>query len=728
MNNQEYFYQVVITGYALDSLTYKSSINLNLGRCVIVKLRGQKKVGYITQKLSPEQIKLITFKTLSIESALDEKYSLTKTQLEISNWMVKYYLNPTGLNFELFIPRALKIKDDKIDYAPIKKKFIKCVDTEVSKEHKYYDDYKKLLEIGTIKYADISSIGISQSRVKTLIKNGVAESIILTQDREIRLPNNRHNSNIHPLNDEQQVAYDIIRQSYNTYSPFLLFGITGSGKTNIYQHIAKDLVKEQGGSVLILVPEIGLTPQLFSKFYSIFSSRVVYYNSQLNPSERHEIWLGVKQGDYKVVVGTRSALFLPFVNLRCIIIDEEHDSSFTQTNAPFYNSNDIASMICKTNNIPLVLGTATPSLQTYYKAKQNKLTTLKLVKRATSVKPPELRFIDMQKEKQVAPLLSEFLLSEIRKTIQSGKKVILYFNRRGYNTMSICDSCNSLCECPHCSTSVVYHFNEKVYKCHVCGYTVSQLNHCECGGSFAHSGIGNQQVEECLQELFSDVDIVRMDRDSVAGKDGHEKVLNKFISSKRAILIGTQMITKGHNIQGVGLVGVLIADMGLSYPDYRNEEKVFQQLLQVVGRTGRENEQGKAIIQTYNIDNPIYRYVKTANFDVFADYQFKLREKYGYPPFCNISRVTLISKNEQLLTQEAENLVNLIKSRFLEVECVGAFQPMLYKMKDEFFLAILLKHQSVLTLNHTLRQLKEIFIEKNGIKVYYKLSAEDDTI
>ena len=727
MEIQEHFYQVVIPGFALDSLTYKSTKDLQSGSCVIIRLRRQKKVGFVLYKLTEQQVKEITFKALSIETILEEKYSLTKNQLSIADWMVKYYLNPTGLNYELFVPKGLKIKDDKIDYSPVKKKFVKCVDEEILTSHKYYDDYQKLKEVGIIKYSDVSSIGISQNRVNTLVKNKIAETLIITQDREIKLPKNNHNSTIHSLNDEQSVAYNQIKDCYNKYELFLLHGITGSGKTNIYQHIAKDIV-ESGGTVLVLVPEIGLTPQLFSKFYSIFSTKTVYYNSQLNPSERHEIRLGVKDGSYKVIVGTRSALFLPFQNLKCVFIDEEHDGSFIQNNSPFYSANSVASMICKSQNIPLILGTATPSLSTYFNAQQGKLKTLKLVKRATSVNPPSLRFVDMKKEKMIAPLLSEFLLSEIRKTIQEGKKVILYFNRRGYNTMSICNSCNALAECPHCSTSLVFHFNEKIYKCHLCGYSSNQLNTCECGGNFEHNGIGNQQVEEYLQTLFADVDIVRMDRDSVGGKDGHEKVLNKFISSKKSILIGTQMITKGHNIQNVGLVGVLIADMGLSYPDYRNEEKVFQQLLQVVGRTGRESEQGKAIIQTFDIENPIFRYIKTGNFTVFAEYQFSLRQKYNYPPFCNISRITLISKKEDFLNNEAENLANLIKNYFKEIECIGPFQPTIYKMKDEFYLAILLKHKSVLYLNKTLKSLKNNFTEKSGIKVYYKLSAEDDTI
>jgi len=726
MNNKAQYFQVVIPGFALESLTYKTTEPCSIGSCVIIKLRGYKKIGYIITKLSIEQIKKISFKTLSIEKVLEEKYNLTDSQLYLSKWMVKFYINPVGLNYELFSPRGLKIKNDKIDYSPVKKKFIKVTEQSINEDNKYYSDYLKLQKVGTIKLTDILSIDISKSRINTLIKNGVAETYISEEARKISMPSKNYNSSIHPLNNEQENAYNSIKKCYNKYSPFLLHGITGSGKTNVYQHIATDIV-QQGKSVLILVPEIGLTPQLFSKFYTIFGNKTVYYNSQLNTGEKHEIWLGVKTGQYQVIVGTRSAMFLPFKNLKAIFIDEEHDESFIQSNSPFYNANDVASIICKNLNIPLILGTATPSLSTYYRAKKGKITILKLIKRATNVTPPSLRFIDLQKEKMLSPLMSEYLLSEIRKTIQNKKKVILYFNRRGYNTMSICDSCKEVAECPHCSTSLVYHYNEKNYRCHICGFSTNQLNRCECGGNFEHNGIGNQQIEENLEKLFPNTSIIRMDRDSVSGKGGHEKVLNKFISANKAILIGTQMITKGHNIENVGLVGVLIADMGLSYPDYRNEEKVFQQLLQVIGRTGREKEQGKAIIQTYNINNPIFRYIKTANFEAFAQYQFDLREKYKYPPFYNISRITLISKKEKILQKRAKTLFDLIKITTPEIEAIGPFQPLLYKKKDEFYLGILLKHYSILELNKGIKTIKSIF-NPNDVKVYYKLNAENDTV
>ena len=490
--------------------------------------------------------------------------------------------------------------------------------------------------------------------VKTLEKNGYIEIVEKKVERNPLENKNLEKTENLKLTLEQQNAFDQItnKMEIEQYEEFLIHGVTGSGKTEIYlQLIGKAL--EQNKTAIVLVPEISLTPQMIDRFISRFNKEeIAVLHSKLSIGERYDEWNKIKAGNAKIVIGARSAIFAPLENIGVIIIDEEHDSSYKSEAVPKYDAKEIAKKIAKENNCPLVLGSATPDLNTYYKAKQGNIKLLELTKRANNSDLPTVQIVDLKAELANGnrSMLSYLLHDAIEKNLEEKRQTILFLNRRGFSTFIMCRECGYTVKCKNCNISLTYHQYENKLKCHYCGYEQNVVTVCpECHSTkIRYFGTGTQRLEQEINKVFPNATTIRMDKDTVTKKNSHEDILNKFRDENIDILIGTQMIVKGHHFPNVTLVGVVAADSSLNIDDYRANERTFQILTQVAGRAGREKLKGQVIIQTYNPDNFAIQCAKNQDYKEFYETEIALRQQLMYPPFKDIILINFngLSENE----------------------------------------------------------------------------------
>ena len=479
----------------------------------------------------------------------------------------------------------------------------------------------------------------------------------------------------------------------------MLYGVTGSGKTEIYmQEIEK--VLSQGKTSIMLVPEISLTPQTVSRFIARFGEeRIAVLHSKLSVGERFDEWNKIRRGDAKIVIGARSAIFAPAQDLGLIIIDEEHDESYSSESNPRYDAIEIAEYLMESKNIPLILGSATPDMRTFYRAKNGEIKLLTLTKRANESTLPEVEIIDLRDELTHGnkSMISRRLKEEIEKNLKDKKQTILFLNRRGFSNFIMCRDCGSTLKCKRCDISLTYHKYENILKCHYCGAEEKIPEVCpECGSkNIKYFGTGTQKLEEEVKELFKDATTIRIDADTVTKKNSHEEILNKFKDENIDILIGTQMVVKGHHFPNVTLVGVIAADVELNIGDFRASEKTFQTLTQVSGRAGREKDKGRVIIQTYNPDHYAIEYSKKQDYDAFYDVEVNIRKALKYPPFCDIILIDMSSKDARELKVVSKKIHEYLKKRVIEEK----FGLLLYspvvspigKIKDRYRMRILIK-------------------------------------
>lgn len=472
------------------------------------------------------------------------------------------------------------------------------------------------------------------------------------------------------LNQEQAVCLKQITEAMDssdpaTRKPFLLFGVTGSGKTEIYlQAITHALQKGQGA--IVLVPEISLTPQTVERFKSRFAEKplraeVAVLHSHLSDGERHDEWHKIRRGDAKIVIGARSAIFAPVDPLGVIIVDEEHEHSYKQEESPRYNARDVAVVRAQMEETVVVLGSATPSMESYYNTSQGKYTLLKLSKRVDDIQMPQVAIVDMCSEIRVdrgIPLFSTRLKEAIRQQLEESRQVILFLNRRGYATQLQCPDCGYVAECTYCSVSMVYHRRAQLLKCHICGHHIQAPYHCpECRKSnIRHSGAGTERVEETLQKLFPQARIRRMDSDTLKKKEDYRNILNAFGAGKIDILLGTQIITKGLHFPRVTLVGILNADISLHRPDFRASERTFQLITQVAGRAGRGTDEGEVIVQTFTPWAPAILYAKHHDYESFYADEIVSRKELHYPPSSRLALLTIRSMDEEKLQLTAQHI------------------------------------------------------------------------
>ena len=499
----------------------------------------------------------------------------------------------------------------------------------------------------------------------------------------------------------------------------MLYGVTGSGKTEIYLQLIDKVIK-QDKTAIVLVPEISLTPQMLDRFISRFGKeKIAVLHSKLSIGERHDEWKRIQEEKAKIVIGARSAIFAPIKKLGIIIIDEEHDSSYKSEASPKYNAKEVAKKIAKEENIPLLLGSATPDLTTFYNAKEcHKIELLQLTKRANNSNLPKVEIIDLKQELANGnrSMLSADLYKAIEQNLKDKLQTILFLNRRGYSTFIMCRNCGYTVKCKNCNISMTYHSYENKLKCHYCGYEEEVVKKCpECGSDkIRYFGTGTQKLEQEIHKQFPNAKTIRMDVDTVTKKNSHEEILNKFKNEDIDILIGTQMVVKGHHFPKVTLVGVIAADSSLNIDDYRATERTFQILTQVAGRAGRENLPGRVIIQSYNPENFSIQNAQKQNYEEFYETEVALRKQLKYPPFCDIIIIGFNSTNENEIKKVSE-LAYEIATKKLDNQKFKVFKPMpspIDKIQNKYRWRIIIKGNMDEKANENLNELlKTIYNE-----------------
>lgn len=641
---------------------------------------------------------------------IEEKY-LNKEKIELAKWMAKRYFCNISDCLKLMLPPGStrkitnRVKEKSINFVTLKKDEDEIefdIETGKLKSAKQIRILKFLIENGDALISDIEMFADgSRGIVNTLCKNGYTEIIEKKIERDPFEFKNIERTKKLVLTKEQENAFNTVVDSMDDmlFSEFLLYGVTGSGKTEVYLQLIEKALNEHKSSIL-LVPEISLTPQTVNRFIARFGKEnIAVLHSKLSIGERYDEWNKINEGRAKIVIGARSAIFAPVKDLGIIIIDEEHDSSYKSEMTPKYDAKEVARFMCKEANVPLLLGSATPDIDTYYRAKNEEIMLLELRKRANKAELPEIEIIDLREElaKGNKSMISTRLYDEIQKNLENKKQTILYLNRRGFSTFVMCRNCGYTVKCKNCNINLTYHANTNKLKCHYCGYEEKLVTKCPSCGSeqIRYFGTGTQKLEYEIKKLFSTASTIRMDIDTVSKKNSHEEILDKFKNENIDILIGTQMVVKGHHFPNVTLVGVVAADGSLNIDDFRANERTFQILTQVAGRAGRGNDKGRVIIQTYNPDNFSIECAKKQDYDLFYNAEISMRKQLKYPPFCDIILIGFTSTNEAEVKEVANSIHEYLKNRVL-TENLGiilykAVPSPIDKIKNKYRWRILIK-------------------------------------
>lgn len=527
----------------------------------------------------------------------------------------------------------------------------------------------------------------------------------------------------HVLTGEQSKALKAILESIDKkeHRTFLLHGITASGKTEVYLQ-AIDEVLKNGRQAIMLVPEISLTPQTVERFVSRFGTSVAVIHSKLTPAKRFLEWKKIKEGRASIVVGARSAIFSPMNNLGLVIVDEEHETSYKQDDVPRYHARDVADYRAKLNNCPLILGSATPSLESYYKAKNGEYTLVILTKRIEERLLPKVKIVDMRMEletrKKIA-IFSKVLLDAIEKTLKAGKQAIIFLNRRGFSTFVNCKKCGLVLKCKRCDTVLVYHFDVKKLICHYCGYQTAPPEICpKCrSGYIKYFGLGTERVESEISRFFSSARIARMDSDTTVKRGSHDRILGSFKSGDVNLLVGTQMIAKGLDFPEVTLVGVVAADVSLNIPDFRAGERTFNLLTQVAGRAGRGEDGGEVIVQTYAPHNYAILAAAKHDYEKFYNEEIIARKELEFPPFTNLVKVTVRARNEELAQKSATELAEAIRNEDKDVKLGGPAAAPIMRMRGYFRYNIILKNTDRLAMCTLLKKVLGSFRRPHGVLI-----------
>ena len=556
-----------------------------------------------------------------------------------------------------------------------------------------------LLETEVLTNDDLKSLHISQDTVKKLMSAGIVQISRMqvlrdSYSQEIKTCQNQFNLTAHQKKCMLSINKAINSQQYQS---FLIHGITGSGKTQLYIE-AVSQVRKKNRQAIVLVPEIALTSQIVTRFKAKFGDDVVVIHSKLSIAERYDALHKLRSNTAGIVIGARSAIFAPVTDLGLVILDEEHEFTFKQEESPRYHARKVAEIRCRLSNAIVILGSATPSIETYYKSLQGEHTLLTMPTRIDGSQLPSVEVVDMREEMRRGrrSVLSLPLQQLLQHTIQNGEQAILLLNRRGYSTFVLCRECGYVMECSHCSTPLVFHTTGNTLRCHYCSSSHSIPDTCpKCASRyFRYFGTGTQKLEQELLKLLPDIRVVRMDQDTTGGKMAHDKILKDFAAGKYDILLGTQMVAKGHDVKNVTAVGIIAADTTLNLPDFRAAERTFSLLTQAAGRAGRGNKPGKVIIQTYNPDHYAVHSGIAQDFHSFYEKEITYRKELFYPPFSQIVKITIIANDENLIRTQAEDFALQLRSVLINephTEIIGPFNAAPFKLKDAFRVNIIIK-------------------------------------
>lgn len=712
-------------------ITAEQHAYIQIGSRVEVPVRGHLRAGYvldIKQKSSFSSVK-------PIASILSDTALISPDLFQLALWIASYYSSPLRDIFRILLPpgvrKGMAPKEQLfVMRGKTKEELCTICTTLRTKKPAQAAILDAMLPVkkGILLSELLEKTKGSRSTVNTLAKQGYLVLDTVRLDRSPLVNEEYFMTKHKKLNSSQAEALGKIEKSLNNqfFETHLLFGITGSGKTEVYLQAIDIALKANKGTIM-LVPEISLTAQTIERFRSRFKEKIAILHHRLSQGERNDEWHHIREGKAKIVIGARSAIFSPVVNLGLIIVDEEHEQSYKQNDLyPCYQARDVAVMRGKLTHSTVILGSATPSLESYYNAQSGKYTLSVLNQRAESATLPQVTIVDMRKEFDKAKgrtNFSEALLNGIEKRQRQGEQTILFLNRRGYHTVLICQDCQHSVKCAHCDVPMTFHLGDNCLSCHLCHF---QLNpppnvcpNCHGHHPLKFRGVGTEQIERALHAIFPSIRTLRVDADTTRHKGSHQKILRDFGTGKADVLIGTQMIAKGLHFPEVTLVGVLNSDAGLNIPDFRASENVFQVITQVAGRSGRGVIPGEVIIQTAIPDNTTIRYAANQDYVGFYNEEIEIRKLFLYPPFCHIAKLLFSGKNAQQTEKTAERMRQLLIHHLPSQFEFNPVVPCGYtKIKDLYRYQFLVRGPVMTSLNNILQSIQEKYPIPKQVKLF----------
>lgn len=647
----------------------------------------------------------------SIIGIVDQDIILNQELIELGRIIQKKTLATLISCYQVMLPKALKAKKNTI----INKKYDIYYRLGENLEGNFNQTQQNIINMcktGEVKREDL--VKISPSSLKTLVR----KNILIEEKREhYRLEYQDSRDKIKELTENQKEVVESVQlEKEDTY---LLHGVTGSGKTEVYIKLIEKVLKKHK-TALMLVPEISLTPQMVHRFSEVFGNQIAALHSALSEGEKYDEWRKINRGEVPIVIGARSAIFAPLSNLGIIIIDEEHSDSYKQDNNPRYDARDVAIIRSKTNHCPLIMGSATPSLEAFARAGKGVFQLLSMPNRINGKKLPQVELIDMNQEiKKGNSYFSSRLIEQIKKRLQKKEQVILLLNRRGYASFVTCKNCGYTAKCPQCDITLTYHKTSNMLRCHYCGYATNLKKKCpECREeSISSLGIGTERVEEELKKILKNTRILRMDYDTTSRKGTHSKMISEFKNHEYDILLGTQIVAKGLDFEDVTLVGVINADTSLNIPDFRSSENTFSLLSQVSGRSGRSIKEGSVIIQTFNPDHYAIQFVKSHDYIGFYKREMQIRYQLKYPPYYYICYLKVSSKDYQEASKETNKIKKCLEKNLKEEIILGPSPANIFKLNNIYRYGVIIKYKKDTNLYQILNRLIEHYRSNNKVNL-----------
>lgn len=683
-----------------------------------IKIGMRVKVPFASRELEGFVLDLVNstddnYELKEIISIVDEEPILNNELLHLGKFMSKKYFSTLISCYQTMLPKALKAQNK----TTINKKMIKYVELCSNSFPKLKPNQEKIVEYlrinGKVKKEEVNKISVSG--VNTLIKNGIIIESLIEEYRLVTKDINKEKETFKLTVEQQEAKNKILSQTQS--SVFLLHGVTGSGKTVVYMEIVEEMLN-RGKDSIFLVPEISLTPQMVYHFKSRFGDEVAVLHSRLSEGEKYDEYRKIVEGKVHIVVGARSAVFAPFKNLGAIIIDEEHTTSYKQDNNPKYSAIEIAIERAKNNNAIVILGSATPSLETYARSIKGLYTLVELKHRVNTNNLPLVEIVDMSKEKHRGSIFSSRLITEVNKRLEEHEQIILLLNRRGYSSFITCSNCGYTAKCPHCDITLTYHKTSNTLRCHYCGYADKMNDICpSCGEKAIKTlGTGTEKVEEEIKKVFN-ARVVRMDLDTTSKKGSHEKIITAFKNHEYDILLGTQMIAKGLDFSNVTLVGVINADTSLMVPNYRSNEYTFQLLMQTAGRSGRGEKNGSVIIQTFNPEHYAITLASKHDYIDFFKQEMEVRRKLSYPPYYYLIYIKVIGKDYNKISIESNKIASILTRELKNSKILGPTTCSVFKLNGLFRFGIIIKYKKEEKMEEVLQSLVNHYKGNQTVKV-----------
>lgn len=684
--------------------------NIKIGMRVKVPFASRELEGFVLDLVNSTDD---NYELKEIISIVDTEPILNNELLHLGKFMSKKYFSTLISCYQTMLPKALKAQNK----TTINKKMIKYVELCSNSFPKLKPNQEKIVEYlrinGKVKKEEVNKISVSG--VNTLIKNGIIIESLIEEYRLVTKDINKEKETFKLTVEQQEAKNKILSQTQS--SVFLLHGVTGSGKTVVYMEIVEEMLN-RGKDSIFLVPEISLTPQMVYHFKSRFGDEVAVLHSRLSEGEKYDEYRKIVEGKGHIVVGARSAVFAPFKNLGAIIIDEEHTTSYKQDNNPKYSAIEIAIERAKNNNAIVILGSATPSLETYARSIKGLYTLVELKHRVNTNNLPLVEIVDMSKEKHRGSIFSSRLITEVNKRLEEHEQIILLLNRRGYSSFITCSNCGYTAKCPHCDITLTYHKTSNTLRCHYCGYADKMNDICpSCGEKAIKTlGTGTEKVEEEIKKVFN-ARVVRMDLDTTSKKGSHEKIITAFKNHEYDILLGTQMIAKGLDFSNVTLVGVINADTSLMIPNYRSNEYTFQLLMQTAGRSGRGEKNGSVIIQTFNPEHYAITLASKHDYIDFFKQEMEVRRKLSYPPYYYLIYIKVIGKDYNKISIESNKIASILTRELKNSKILGPTTCSVFKLNGLFRFGIIIKYKKEEKMEEVLQSLVNHYKGNQTVKV-----------